>query len=421
MSVDILVESQWSQPVPLTETEVAALRSLGRRLIGTKTWWGTASDEVDAAEETENRSILACSHVPGAGWKIRVRDATGLIAVGGRTLEVHPKIPLPHYLYLLEQGRTLPRTDPTRAGAASADTLWTLVASWYVAELARVVRADLIRDYREVRDTLQVVRGRLQVLPTASSLYKGRMALHCSFEEFDVDNPLNRILKAAARTVLASPLLDRQIRADAARLISRLDAVSEFQPDDLEVRTDLRTGYYRDALQLARHILAGQGRTLRAGPSTAWSFLLPSPPGIEAGLRRILAEGLTETAVTKGKRRLDPSNHSLNPDLVFDRGARVGDVKYSLSTGEWSRSHVYQATTFATGYRSRDAVVVGFRLPSVKSLPPVLSVGDVRLTYLAWNADDAIEPSQASSQLVQDCRAWLRNDDRSLALRHLSA
>jgi len=25
-------------------------------------------------------------------------------------------------------------------------------------------------------------------------------------------------------------------------------------------------------------------------------------------------------------------------------------------------------------------------------LPPVLTIGDVRLTYLAWNADDAIEP-----------------------------
>ncbi len=83
----------------------------------------------------------------------------------------------------------------------------------------------------------------------------------------------------------------------------------------------------------------------------------------------------------------------------------MGDVKYSLTTGAWVRSHLYQATTFAAGYRSSHALVVGFRPPSVRTTPPrPVQVGEVHVSYLAWPADEVLRPEDAGAILVEDCR-----------------
>ena len=50
----------------------------------------------------------------------------------------------------------------------------------------------------------------------------------------------------------------------------------------------------------------------------------------------------------------------LQPDLVFDDGYAVADIKYKLHDGTWNRADVYQITTFAAGYRSRRGALVYF-------------------------------------------------------------
>ncbi len=418
MPPNTLIESQWSAPLPLTDREAAGLRAVGERLAGSRDWWGRddaplddrpddeVADDEDGGSE-DRRSVIGCVRAAG-GWRVRVHNAVGLVAVGEQTLQVQPKIPTSHYLHLLERARVIPRRDTERVGVAVDDSLWSLVARWYLTALGDVVKADLIRDYREEREVLPLVRGRINALSTTRQFYKGRIAVDCTYEEFDVDNPLNRVLKAAARVIVASILLERSLRRDGVRLLARLDSVGDLRPGDLAVQADLRTQYYADALQLARHVLLRQGRTLHTGAANGWSFLIPSPNAIEAGVRAVLQQGLADLAtVTKRGKALPPSRWTLNPDLVFNDGNRVGDVKYSLATGSWSRAHIYQATTFATGYRTNRALVVGFRPPTAPTTPADVRVGDVTIRYIAWDADPTIEPETAADALVNACRAWL--------------
>src|SRR4029453_5812315 len=97
-------------------------------------------------------------------------------------------------------------------------SLWELVATWFVDAAEQVLRKDLIRDYRPHIATLPLVRGRIQALTTSRALLKGQVAITCEFDEFDEDNPLNRLLLAAALAVGGSQILPADLRGGARRI-----------------------------------------------------------------------------------------------------------------------------------------------------------------------------------------------------------
>ena len=118
-----------------------------------------------------------------------------------------PKIPEHHLLYLFSQSDAFPRFDDGRGGGTASPSLWALIAEWYARATERVLRQDLIRDYETFGDEVASVRGTIATAATASAYYAGRVRFVFEFEEFEVDTPLNRVLKAAAAAILGSPRL----------------------------------------------------------------------------------------------------------------------------------------------------------------------------------------------------------------------
>ncbi len=57
-----------------------------------------------------------------------------------------------------------------------SENLAVLVAHWFVTALERVLEEGLARDYRQHRDELTAVRGRVLPLNTARLFYRGRGA-----------------------------------------------------------------------------------------------------------------------------------------------------------------------------------------------------------------------------------------------------
>jgi 5-methylcytosine-specific restriction enzyme subunit McrC len=270
--------------------------------------------------------------------------------------------------------------------------------------MERLLRQELMRDYDELADQLPAIRGRLELLPTASLYYAGRLAVACEFDEFAFDTPLNRILKAAAASVAGSRLLEAGLRQRAIRILARLDDVGPMRPSDLAATVDRRTGHYRDSVLLARQVLHAIGRQVRAGTDAAWTFLIRTPDLVEAGVRAVLADGLAPTRVTKETRHATGSTLSFNPDLVFDHGRAVGDVKYKVSGSDWGRGDLYQAIAFAEAFGAMDAVVVGFGATTDHELVDV-DVGQKAIRALRWTVD--VDPELASRRLVADVQDWL--------------
>src|SRR5207253_11259875 len=103
-----------------------------------------------------------------------------------------------------ERSRRLPRLDIRPARVAAGESLWSLVAASFLTATEAVIRRDLVRDYQPKEQDLAAARGQVSPLRTATAFYSGRTTMHCRFSEFGIDTPLNRVLKAAAREVVAS-------------------------------------------------------------------------------------------------------------------------------------------------------------------------------------------------------------------------
>jgi len=388
----------------LTDRQARALAAVGKQLASKKAWWGDT--ELPDGDSKSAASAIRVEPYGAGQWSVRVNDAIGVIVLDDLQLVVEPKIPLPHLLYLFAKSGQFPRLDEEGRGAiASSLDLWTLVASWFMTGVERLLRQELMRDYQNLFDELSAVRGRLEPVPTASLYYSGRLAVACEFDEFGFDTPLNRVLKAAAVAVAGSRFLEQELSRRAIRVLARMTEVGPLQAADLAAQVDRRTGHYREPFALARQVVSGSGRDVSEGVESAWTFLIRTPEMVEAGIRAVLAERLPGVLVTKEARTAIGSKLTFNPDLVFNHGAWVGDVKYKLAGADWSRGDLYQAIAFAEAFRTRRACVVLFGRSDQAELPEV-EVGSKRVTSLRWLVD-ASSPWQAADGLASDATAWL--------------
>jgi hypothetical protein len=404
MRVEHLTETA-PRVLDLSEEEADALAAAGKRLAGSAEYWGRAvSDTTDGPE----RTVIRCNRLANGRYRVTVAEAVGIVALPSLQLIVQPKIPLAHFRHLLQQSLAFPRLDDQQTAGAGSTELWDLVAAWLVTALERLLRRGLVADYEEQQADLPYLRGTVQAADTATTYYQGLVAFSCLFDEFGLNSPMNRVLRAATATVASAPVLKPELRQRARRALSRLIDVGELRPGDIHHAPERRSAHYGISLQLARHVLAATGRTIAPGSTPAWTFLIRTPELIEDAIRSILKCGLHDiTEVRKAGLRLKPSRLTLNPDLLFGNAA-VGDVKYVLLTPDWDRSHLYQAVAFATGYRLSRAGVFGFS--SSGPIPPPLQIGRVNVRTFTWLANEVVTAEEAQAQLISDARMWIGAD-----------
>lgn len=378
---------------------------VGKSLASSSRWWG--STETDERE----RTVVVCEHVQGKQYEVTVKDAVGAIGLPGVNLIVRPKVPLTHFLYVIAASGAIPRSIEDNVVVNPDASFWELIARWFVDSAERLVRLGLLKDYREASDVLPIARGRIRPLSTARLHYAGRVAVDCLFDDFDHDNALNRLIKAAAISVAGSPALDRELRSRATRVVELLYDVSDVVTPDLDVTTDLRALHYREPVDLAKRVLLGQGVAPRAGERGAKTFLIRTPELIEEGVRNLLADALApcwEIERSPHGRQISGSTMTLNPDLVFEGGAVTGDIKYKLPK-KWDRADLFQSVVFATGFRARRACVVHFEDGALgsHSVLPELKVGDLEITPFSWKCSAVLDPANSVQDLASEVSTWL--------------
>lgn len=389
----------------LTELQAATLRAVGKRLASSKTYWGTVTTGADP-QAGDDRTVVRCRHIRDDNYEVTVHEAVGIISLPGFQVVVEPKIPLPHFRYLLERSPAFPRVEDEAALTASSTELWDLIAGWFLSSLELLLRQGLLSDYEEASDDLPAARGSIRILDTANGYYRGSSLLSCDYDEFGPDTALNRVLLAAAATVSQAPFLESSLRRRAKRAATRLEGVGSMRRDDLSIAAvDRRTSRYGTSLSFARHVLSATGRTIAAGTEQARTFLIRTPELVEDAVRSVLRDGLGSDAVEKRGLKLVGSHLRLNPDLVFSESA-VGDVKYTLQESDWRRSDLYQVVSFATGFRVRSAAVFSFS-ETPDQVPPPIAVGEVALRTIVWDCAAGTDPSMAAESLVLGAKDWL--------------
>lgn len=389
MRREVLTESR-PEILELEPDQADALRRAGGQLASDRTWWG--ADEED--ESDSQRSVISCRPVGSGRYAVRISNAVGVVSVGDLQLAVRPKIPTSHFLFLLSHSTYLPRLDAQQASLQAGDDLFRLIARWFVQSLEKLLRRGLMKDYSEEQDFLSAKRGRIQTAQTAKAYYRGRIGLHCEFDEFNTDTALNRIVRGAARLVVRRSELPRSLRRRARSAASRMPDVGRLQPNDFRAQLTRRTAHYRDALLLGKQLLRSEGRFLGHGQKSAWTFLIRTPDLVEDGLRNLLREAFGDAWKIEKKGVKPTPSVSFTPDLVINDGDIVGDVKYKLFSSDWNRGDLYQIVAFCTAFRSEQGFVLAFKPPAVES-PPETRVGDVQVRPVSWPADPELGPGEA--------------------------
>jgi 5-methylcytosine-specific restriction enzyme subunit McrC len=398
---EILTEST-PKAIALTTVQATALSELGKNLASKKQWWGHEDEESTSALE---KSVIRCSPRIDGRWDVIVLNAVGVITIGDLDLFVEPKIPVAHAVHLFSRSDQFPRLsdDALKVQIATGQLLWRAIAQWFITSVEELLRDDLIKDYRGAIREIPQARGHIDVFATTQSFLNGRLGIVCEYDEFDADNALNRVLKAALSKTQRMRSLDASVRDRAARAVLRFDDVGQLRPMDLRVWVDRHASRYSDSVALAKHVLGGTARSIEVGEASARCFLLRTPDLIEAGVRSILEEALRDVCIVKKSGLGIPGTKmTLNPDLNFGDQA-VGDVKYKTSD-DWVRSDLYQAISFAVGFGVKRCAIVRFCSESEVSVR-IITVGDVEVAHFGWPI--ATTPNLAEEQLAIRVKTWV--------------
>ena len=121
----------------------------------------------------------------------------------------------------------------------------------------RLIRGGINRGYRQVREDLSGIRGKIAVGETAKRALRARGQVNCEYEELSHDVLHNRILRSTLRALMRIPDLHADVRRQVRSAYTKLDGVRLvplsrhlFQ----QVQLDRNRRYYRFLLSVCRLI-----------------------------------------------------------------------------------------------------------------------------------------------------------------------
>ncbi|SDY21187.1 5-methylcytosine-specific restriction enzyme subunit McrC [Lysobacter sp. yr284] len=372
---------------------------------------------------------------------LRLAQYVGLVNLGGRVLEVLPKIgedadPAQGrgtLLRMLRLAYDLPAFEQGGVGHGlrQCELLDVFVLA-YLRALLQLVRAGLLRRYRTREDDLGVVRGRM-LLQRQAAVHAMRVdRLACRFDELTLDNPWNQVLKAALLAVRpwARGLESGRLWLEMAAALDEVSVRHDALALQATLASDRQVHHYAAALQWAGWILRLLSPDLRAGASQAPELLFDMNRLFEAAVAtrlrgRAFAAGWHLSAQDGGfslatlESEPDRPFFRLRPDLVLREGTQV----LAVADTKWSRlemdrvgrlvpgdAHVYQLNAYASVYPCEEVALIypwhrglegahptAFRLPGAGARQPLL-----RVVCIDVGSDDLpLRAVAASSRLAR--------------------
>jgi len=400
MRVLKIVESRPTE-LALNERDAASLRSLGQQFASASTWWGAGEE----SDEAPPRSVIQVNPAGTERYLVTIMNMVGVIRLPEAQLEVTPKIPEAHFIFLAERATLSPRIATSEVGVESDTNFVELLALWFLGAVEGLLRRGLRPDYFTFEDELPAVRGHLKAMQTTLAVMQGRPVAHCTFEELSEDAPLNRVLRSACQRLATNQTLRPSTRTRARRATFRIQCTA-MRPADLLVRVDRTSGAYKRAVSLAHLIHRGMGVSLRLGVQSGTAFLIRTPELIEEGLRNVVARALPEVSVGKRPEPISTTGLTMNPDLVFNGSDAVGDIKYRTFGADWRRNDLYQVVAFAAAFRTKNSVLLGFLQHAASSIPQRVRVGDIHVQPIGWCADASISPEESEQMLRIELKRW---------------
>ena len=299
-------------------------------------------------------------------YRVIAQGVAGVLRTPNLRVVIRSKIPTAN-LFLLIDPEALPdlssdQSDP-EPGTEGIDFLARRLADAMRTRAAGGLR----REYVETSDQQPFLQGRLDVAAQARETPGGRARFHVTRDEFTPDTVLNRVTRATAETVVASPLISPGARNALRSAIAAYADVTPV-PLDLTLLDKLTVETDRPLIDLCRLLGRGLQPGQLAGEIAGPAFLLNMERVferyLERGLRAHLPGGMFEAQrefvyhapVPPGQPWLTG-----RPDLVIHRDRKVKcilDAKWKSLDGPPPPADVHQALAYSTALGCKDVRLI---------------------------------------------------------------
>lgn len=337
---------------------------------------------------TLTKSITISPSINGPGlYDLTPGAHVGVIHLDGLDLVVRPKIEMDRLLFILSYALgNIQWQGPL--GLAGSD-LTEAVVHAFVAHMTQALRRGLPYSYRAVEETSLTVRGRLRVSDQVRRWYTIAPPVEITYDDFTVDNDVNRLLLAATERLLRSRLRSERSRTGLRGILARLEGVTlvAFDPRRVPaVSFNRLNARFRTAVELARFIIMSTSVELGIGHVPGTAFLVDMNKAFEDFLVVALREalGLSDRELVQGARGraiyLDEERQvRLEPDISIWRDGYpvfIGDAKYKRTVLQDSpNADIYQTVAYAIATNLPGALLIYAAGEGEPGLHTIVDVG----------------------------------------------
>ncbi|PQA75088.1 McrC family protein [Brucella oryzae] len=245
----------------------------------------------------------------------------------------------------------------------------------FCVQVKSALRGGAIARYTERTGNLNAIRGRLELTGHLRANAFDRSHLLCRFDERDIDNPYNQVLKALLRILLGLALSPRT-RATVAAFLHRFDEVTDRRVTAHDVgalRFDRTIRHWEPVFARARWLLTGLYPDVRIGDAAGSALLFNMEKLFETilGLRirhacQVQAGARLTVGLQRPVKNLATGGFQLRPDIIVQSGdecVAIFDAKWKhLNLAEpnsgVSSGDAYQMNAYASRYRCKRLALV---------------------------------------------------------------
>lgn len=335
-------------------TSLVQLREYGQSAVAQLT-------ETQASILSASGLVEALRTADAGWWELRPGGKVGALRVGSVDVRVAPKVDIERVIFMLSYRLRGVTWQESEVAVESADDIVHVLADMFARSVAQAIKPGLLQGYRVAEEALPVVRGRILIDEQLKRRPGMWLPIEVSYDDFTVDTPENRVLRAALERLQRNPLVSDGTRRKLGGLLFQFADVSKLTPGMPLPRWRITrlNRRYEMALELARLVLASSSFEHRVGEVAVDGFVLDLPKIFEDFVTVALidslppllpgssVEGQHDTYLDTGAEVL------MKPDIVWlDRASAavaVLDAKYKEEkVSGFPNADLYQCLAYAT-------------------------------------------------------------------------
>ena len=258
-----------------------------------------------------------------------------------------------------------------------SDTILEILIRMFCEQLWQAVRQGMVRRYVSRQENLPILRGRLSITNQIRLNLARPDRLACEYDEFNENNCINHVLKAALK-ILQRVANSQANQRHIAELLCCFDSVDTVAPSSIswkQISTDRLSIRYKPIIAIARLFIEGNSPDITSGKNDGFALLFDMNKLFEGYIGSMVRQvfGCKELTISlqgPKKHLASYSNGSpafeLRPDIVVSGTNSVEfviDTKWKQLKEGASREGVtsndaYQMYAYASKYGAPDVVLL---------------------------------------------------------------